>query len=289
MAATKTDIKNNNMDKTANSSVYDSASQVTPELEELREIIRYRNLVVQMVRRDILTRYKRSVLGVAWTMLNPLGTSIVLAVIFSSVFGGSDKSYPDYVLAGLIAWNFFSQTTNAAIVNLVWGGGLLNRIYIPRTVFGVSAIGTGLVNLTLSLVPLIIIMLSFSIPLSPSMLILPIPVLFLAMFSLGVGLFISSLAIYYTDVAEMYQIVLLAWFYLSPVIFRDEFLPPQVMVFIKLFNPMYHMINLFRTPIYEGRIPDLSEFLVSGLWAITAITIGWVVFSRRADEFAYRV
>jgi len=289
MAATKTDIKNNNMDKTANSSVYDSASQVTPELEELREIIRYRNLVVQMVRRDILTRYKRSVLGVAWTMLNPLGTSIELAVIFSSVFGGSDKSYPDYVLAGLIAWNFFSQTTNAAIVNLVWGGGLLNRIYIPRTVFGVSAIGTGLVNLTLSLVPLIIIMLSFSIPLSPSMLILPIPVLFLAMFSLGVGLFISSLAIYYTDVAEMYQIVLLAWFYLSPVIFRDEFLPPQVMVFIKLFNPMYHMINLFRTPIYEGRIPDLSEFLVSGLWAITAITIGWVVFSRRADEFAYRV
>ena len=277
------------MDKTANSPIYDSASQVTPELEELREIIRYRNLVVQMVRRDILTRYKRSVLGVAWTMLNPLGTSIVLAVIFSSVFGGSDKSYPVYVLAGLIAWNFFSQTTNAAIVNLVWGGGLLNRIYIPRTVFGVSAVGTGLVNLTLSLVPLIIIMLAFSIPLSPSMLILPIPILFLAMFSLGVGLFISSLAIYYSDVAEMYQIVLLAWFYLSPVIFKDEFLPPQVLVFIKLFNPMYHMINLFREPIYEGRVPDINEFLVSGLWAIITLLVGWVVFSRRADEFAYRV
>ena len=109
------------------------------------------------------------------------------------------------------------------------------------------------------------------------------------MFSLGVGLFISSLAIYYSDVAEMYQIVLLAWFYLSPVIFKDEFLPPQVLAFIKLFNPMYHLINLFRAPIYEGRIPDLNEFLVSGLWAITALLIGWVVFSRRADEFAYRV
>jgi ABC-2 type transport system permease protein len=289
MAATKPDIKNNNMDKAANSPVYDSASQVTPELEELREIIRYRNLVGQMVRRDILTRYKRSILGVAWTMLNPLGTSIVLAVIFSSVFGGSDKSYPVYVLAGLIAWNFFSQTTNAAIVNLVWGGGLLNRIYIPRTVFGVSAIGTGLVNLALSLVPLIIIMLAYSIPLPPSMLILPIPILFLAMFSLGVGLFISSLAIYYSDVAEMYQIVLLAWFYLSPVIFKDEFLPPQVLAAIKIVNPMYHLINLFRAPIYEGRIPDLTEFLVSGLWAITALLIGWIVFSRRADEFAYRV
>jgi ABC-type polysaccharide/polyol phosphate export permease len=289
MAATKPDIKNNNMDKTANSSVYDSASQVTPELEELREIIRYRNLVVQMVRRDILTRYKRSVLGVAWTMLNPLGISIVLAVVFSSVFGGADKGYPVYVLSGLIAWNFFSQTTNAAIVNLVWGGGLLNRIYIPRTVFAVSAIGTGLVNLLLSLVPLIIVMLFFNIPLTPSLLILPIPILFLAMFSLGLGLFISSLAIYYSDVAEMYQIVLMAWFYLSPVIFTDDFLPPQVLAVIKIVNPMYHLINLFRAPIYEGRIPDLTEFLVSGLWAVTALLIGWIVFSRRADEFAYRV
>jgi ABC-type polysaccharide/polyol phosphate export permease len=242
-----------------------------------------------MVRRDILTRYKRSVLGVAWTMLNPLGISIVLAVVFSSVFGGADKSYPVYVLSGLIAWNFFSQTTNAAIVNLVWGGGLLNRIYIPRTVFAVSAIGTGLVNLLLSLVPLIIVMLFFNIPLTPSLLILPIPILFLAMFSLGLGLFISSLAIYYSDVAEMYQIVLMAWFYLSPVIFTDDFLPPQVLAVIKIVNPMYHLINLFRAPIYEGRIPDLTEFLVSGLWAVTALLIGWIVFSRRADEFAYRV
>ncbi len=277
------------MDKTARSSIYDSSKQVSPELEELREIIRYRNLVNQMVRRDLLMRYKRSFLGVAWTMLNPLGTAIVLTVVFSSVFGGADKGYPVYVLSGLIAWNFFSQTTNAAIVNLVWGGGLLNRIYIPRTVFGVSAVGTGLVNLLLSLVPLIIIMLVISIPLTPSMLILPIPILFLAMFSLGVGLFISSLAIYYSDVAEMYQIVLMAWFYLSPVIFKDDFLQPQVLTIIKIVNPMYHLINLFRAPIYEGRIPDLSEFLVSGLWAITALAIGWVVFSRRADEFAYHV
>ncbi|MCJ7661513.1 MAG: hypothetical protein MUO67_20370, partial [Anaerolineales bacterium] len=85
------------MDKTARSSIYDSSKQVSPELEELREIFRYRNLVNQMVRRDLLTRYKRSVLGVAWTMLNPLGTSIVLTIVFSGVFGGADKSYPVYV------------------------------------------------------------------------------------------------------------------------------------------------------------------------------------------------
>lgn len=269
--------------------VYDSAKIGSPGLNEIREIIRYRNLVFQMVRRDILTRYKRSVLGVAWTMLNPLGTTIVLTIVFSTVFGSTDKGYPVYILSGLIAWNFFAQTTNASIVNLVWGGGLLNRIYLPKTVFGVSSIGTGLVNLLLSLVPLLAIMLVIGLTISPTMLLLPVPILFLTMFSLGVGLLVSSLAIYYTDVAEMYQIILMAWFYLSPIIYTDNFLPPQLLYWIKLLNPMYSMINLFRIPIYPGEIPDSSIFLISAGWAVASLVVGWFVFTHRADEFAYRV
>jgi len=149
------------MDNTPSTTIYDSSKQVSPALEELREIFRYRNLVSQMVRRDILTRYKRSVLGVAWTMLNPLGTAIILVLVFSNVFGISSPGYPIYVLSGIIAWNFFSQTTNAAMVNLVWGGDLLRRIYIPRTIFAVSSVGTGLVNLCLSLVPLLLFVIIF--------------------------------------------------------------------------------------------------------------------------------
>jgi ABC-2 type transport system permease protein len=270
--------------------VYDSSRRGLPALEELRNLYDYRNLILQLVRRDLLTRYKRSVLGIAWTMLTPLGTMLVLTVAFSHAFGGGEKGYPAYVLSGLMAWTFFAQTTNAAILHLVWGGDLLKRIYVPRTVFAVSATGTGIVNLLLSMVPLLIIVLLTGLPIRLSILVLPIPMLFLAMFALGLGLLISTIAIYFADVAEMYQVVLTAWMYLSPVIYHPErTLPQQYLVWVIRLNPMYHLISLFRAPIYEGRVPGLNEFLVAGGISLFTLILGWLIFSKRADEFAYLV
>lgn len=275
------------MNKTESLPVYDSSQRGLPALEELRELIRYRNLVIQTVRRNIVVRYKRSVLGIAWTMLNPLGTTLILTFVFSRVFGGP-TSYAVYVLSGLICWTFFSQATNDAMHNLIWGGGLLRRIYVPRTVFAVSSVVTGLVNIALAMVPLLLVMLVTGVTPQWSMLILPVPALFLAMFALGVGLLLSAVAIFFTDVTEMYTILLTAWFYLSPVIYKPELLPAKF-AWIVLLNPMYYMINLFRVPIFEGRIPTLQEFLVTGGIALVTLLVGWFIFSQKADEFAYRV
>ena len=276
------------METTEELQIYDSSKQVSPAVEELREIFRYRDLVIQVVKRDILTRYKRSVLGVTWTMLNPLGTMIVLAIVFSQAFG-TEISYAAYVLSGLVAWNFFQQTTNASIAHLVWGGTLLKRIYVPRTVFAFSALGTGLFNLVLSLIPLLLVMVITGVPIEPTILFLPIPILFLAMFSLGVGLLVSGLAVFYTDIAEMYLIILTAWMYLTPIIYPEEILPEQFRMLIAIFNPMYHLVGLFRAPLYYGEIPSLQEMLISGLIAVVTLIIGWFVFTRRSDEFAYRI
>src|SRR5262245_36997544 len=112
--------------------IYDSAKRGSSALEELRSIFQYRDLVYQLVRRDIVTRYKRSILGIAWTMLQPLGMMIVMTLVFSNLFQ-SIKGYPAYILSGLVSWTFFSQTTTAAIHQIVWGGTLLHRIYLPRT------------------------------------------------------------------------------------------------------------------------------------------------------------
>ncbi len=276
------------MDTPEQVQIYDSAKQASPALEELREISRYRELIIQVVRRDILTRYKRSVLGVAWTMLNPLGTMIVLAIVFSQAFG-TEISYAAYVLTGLISWNFFQQATNASVAHLIWGGSLLKRIYVPRTVFAFSALGTSLFNLILSLVPLLLVMVVTRVPIKLTILFLPIPILFLAMFSLGVGLLVSALAVFYTDVAEMYQIILTAWMYLTPVIYPVEILPYQYQVLIAIFNPMYHLVGLFRAPLYDGVIPSIQEILITGIIALITLVIGWLVFTRRSDEFAYRI
>ncbi len=268
--------------------IYDSAQRGSSSLHELRDVISYRYLIFQLVRRDILTRYKRSILGIAWTMLNPLGTMLVLTIVFSRAFG-TGPGYAALVLSGLMAWNFFSQTTNAAILHLVWGGDLLKKIYVPRTVFALSAAGTGLINLLLSIVPLLVVMLIVGVPIRFSMLLLPIPILFLTMFSLGMGLLISTIAVYFADVAEMYQVILIAWMYLSPVIYPEDRLPAEVQLWISRLNPLYHLIRLFRIPIYEGRVPELSEFLISGGIALVTLLVGWIFFTRKADEFAYRI
>lgn len=269
--------------------VYDSASQGSPAIEELLSLLKYRYLIVQLVRRDILTRYKRSALGVAWTMLNPLGTMLILTIVFSQAFGGSQQGYAAYVLSGLIAWNFFAQSTNAATLHLVWGGSLLKKIYIPRTSFAVSATGTGLINLLLSLIPLVLVMLIIRVPIRWTIVFLPIPILFLTMFALGIGLLVSTMAIYYADIAEMYQILLTAWMYLSPVIYSPEILPEAYRQWITLLNPMYYLIELFRMPIYYGQVPDIGLLLISAGISILTLILGWIFFTSKSDEFAYRV
>jgi ABC-type polysaccharide/polyol phosphate export permease len=270
--------------------VYDSTRRGSAVFEELREIFNYRNLIGQLVRRDVLTRYKRSFLGVAWTMLNPLGMMLVWTLAFSQFFKAADlPSYPSYVLSGLLAWTFFSQTTTAAMVNLVWGGGLLNRIYIPRSSFALAAMGTGLVNLSFSLVPLVVVILVTGLQLHWAFLFVPISVLVVCAFSLGVGLLISTWAVYFPDIHEMYQIILTAWMFLTPIMYPEELLPKTFRVYITMLNPMYHMVKLFRIPTYFGRFPTLVEFLVPFVIALAVLIIGWVVFAKKSDEFAYKI
>ncbi len=268
--------------------VYDSASYRVSATSELKELGKYRYLLGQLIRRDILTRYKRSVLGVAWTMLNPLGTMLILTFVFSNFFRSDVKHFPVFILSGLLVWNFFSQGANAAISGLVWGGGLLKRIYIPSTVFGVSAIGTALINLVISLVPLIIVMLVDRAPFYSSMLFLPVSILLLTSFTLGFGLFISSLAVFFPDVGEMFQVLLTAWMYLTPIIYPESLIPARFLPFYKI-NPMYWMIKMFRLPIFEGRLPHLQEFLPALAWGVGMLIIGWVYFTSKSEEYAYRV
>ncbi len=267
--------------------IYDSAAHALPALSELRELRQYRFLLFQLIRRDLVARYKRSILGVAWTMLNPLGTMLIMTLVFSNLFK-SVESYPVYILSGLIVWNFFSQGTNAAMVGLIWGGSLMQRIYLPRTIFGVSAIGTALVNLLISLIPLTLVMLITGTHISLTVLFLPVSILLLTAFTLGFGLLLSALAIYFPDVAEMYQILLTAWMYLTPIIYPEEIIPERFLGLYRL-NPMYWMVKLFRLPIYYGRIPTMTEIAPALAWAIGFLIIGWLFFTSKSDEYAYRV
>jgi len=267
---------------------YDSAQQHSASLQELSELVRYRHLIFQLVRRDIVTRYKRSILGVAWTMISPLLTMLILTVVFSQIFKGT-TAYAAYVLSGLIAWNFFAQTTNDSMDKVVWGGGLLKYVYLPRTVLPVASMAAGLVNLLLSLIPLVIILAVYQVKLGWPVLLLPLPIILIGLFSLGVALIVSTLAVYFPDVNPMYQIILMAWMYLTPVIYPWEILPQTLQNILPYINPMVPLVKLFRLAIYEGRFPIFGEVWPAIVYSVGVLIVGWVLYTRKSSEFAHYV
>jgi len=257
-------------------------------IEEFLMLLRYKDLLRLLVINGIKTRYKRSTLGIVWTLLNPLLNMAVMTFAFSALFRSTLAHYPVYILAGLLCWNFFSQTTTHAMNTLVWGGNLIKRIYLPRTIFAVAAIGNGLVNLCLALIPLIGVILVLGHPFYPTWWLLPFAILLLAMFSLGVALFMSTLAVFFTDVLDMYQVGIQAWFFLSAVMYPKTILPVQYQWYLNL-NPIYNLVELFRTPIYYGLIPGLNTILAAVIASVLSLLIGWWTFTQKADEFAYRI
>jgi ABC-type polysaccharide/polyol phosphate export permease len=267
---------------------YDSADRGSPMMGEFTELLRYRDLLRLLIGKIIKTRYKRSALGVVWAVLNPLLTMAVMTIAFSALFKGAVPNYPLYILTGLICWNFFSQTTAYAMSSLVWGGGLLRRVYIPRTIFAVASVGHGLVNLALTMLPLLVIMLFMRHAFHATWWFVPFAVLLLALFALGVALFMSTLAVFFVDVLDLYQVFLQAWFFLTPIMYPENILPAQY-AWILRFNPMHYLLELFRAPILLGSLPSAGTILAACAWTLGTLAVGWFTLARKADEFAYRL
>jgi ABC-2 type transport system permease protein len=266
---------------------YDSAGRRTGMVAELRELVRYQDLLRLLVSQLTRNRYRRSALGVLWTLLNPLISMAVLTIAFSTVFKTSAR-YPVYLLSGLVCWNFFSQTTLYSMTSLSAAGGLIKRVYVPPTIFGVAAIGNALVNFAFSLVPLVLIMAVMGQPFHATWWFVPVPVLLLAAFTLGMTLLLSTLAVFFADVVDMFGLLLQSWFFLTPVMYPLDILPPTSRPLMML-NPMYHLIEVFRAPVIDGRLPDLDHLLWGAGWAGVTLLLGWFTITRKAREFAYRI
>ncbi len=266
--------------------VYDSARQRPRWIEEGVNLWRYRGLVHELVIRDIKVRYKRSVLGILWTMLAPLLNMIALTLVFSALLKSSIQNYPVYFMAGSIFWTFFAQTTSTATSQTLASNELAKRMFVPRSVFIASALGGGLVNLVLSLVPLVLILVVTGFPLHPTWAFLPVSVLIGALFTAGVSLVLFTVASRFADIKEMYLVIVQTWFFLTPIVYHPSIVPGRYR-FILALNPMYFLIRTFRTPIYEGTVPSATLLGGSFLMSALVLVTGWVFFCHRRDDMAY--
>ena len=267
---------------------YDSAQRPPLFVDELVQLLRYRDLVYLMIGNILKNRYKRSMLGIFWMLLNPLLQTIVLAVAFGAMFKSALPHYPVYLLSGLLAWSFMTQTTQYAMGVMATGSGLLKRIYIPRATYVVAVVGNGLVNFLVSILPLALIVWFLDHPVSASWLLLPVCILILAVFTLGLALLLSTASVFFNNSIDIYQILVHAGFFLTPIMYPPSVLPEALKGWMIL-NPFFLLIQLFRTPIYNNTIPDVSLICGGATLAAVTLLVGWTVFTRQADHLAYRL
>lgn len=259
------------------------------------EALRYRDLVRALVSRDLKVRYRRSTLGFVWTMLQPLLMMLVLRTVFSKVFQEKVdnttevlNNFPVYALAGILFWNFFSQSIVASMNSLRGNAQLLQKLPVPKAVFPIATVLSGVLNLLFALVPLFLILLVTHHPLTPALFFLPVSILLAAVFTLGAGLLLSPLAVFFSDTVELIGVLLTLLFYLTPIFYPKSIVPLR-MRWIVRFNPIRSILEVFRDPIYYGKVPPLSHLAVSLTITVLAFALGAYVFRRSSDRIPFYV
>lgn len=251
---------------------------------------KYNFLLQQLVSRDFKVKYKRSVLGVFWSLLYPVLMMAVMAIVFSNVFKFSTPgiSYLAYLQIGLTYFNYFSEASNLAMSSVVSNFGLINKVYLPKYIFPFSKCVFVGINFLLTLIPLYAVIIFTGTGLCWWHLLLPFSFLCLFMFTIGMGFILSTIAVFLRDMFYIYGIVLTIWTYLTPIMYDIKILNPTFAFFLK-FNPLYQYINFARTIILYHECPTIGQFAGCFVSALVVFIIGIIIFKKKQDKFIYYV
>lgn len=258
---------------------------------------RYSFLMSQLISRDFKVKYKRSVLGVLWSILQPILMMTVMAIVFSQMFKFKVEgiNYLVYLMTGIIMFNYFSDATNNAMVSVVYNFGLINKVYIPKYIFPIAKCLFSGINFVLTLIPwFAIILLSYfglgeyTCHLNIWYILIPYIFVCLFLFSLGIGMILSCVSVFLRDMFYIYSIILTIWNYLTPVFYSIEILPENLQSIFKL-NPLYLYITGVRSIVLAGERPSLIQLGSMALVSVITLLIGLVVFRKKQDKFIYYV
>ncbi|MBN1890363.1 MAG: ABC transporter permease [Thermoflexales bacterium] len=275
-------------------------------LTNLAELWRYRELIQNLVVRDLRARYKNSVLGIAWSWVNPLLMMIVFTVVFNVLTGQVEglPYYPMFILSGILPWNFFSASVTGAIGSIVGNGHLIKKVYFPREVLPVSIVLANMVNFLIALPVFFVLALLFGLQLSPWLALLPVVLITQVMFSIGIGLILATLNVFYRDTQIIMEVIMLAWFFLTPIFWDVAILPDSKVIggivlpvqrLVYILNPMASIVNAYRDILYRGGIYGASfqpamDFLSRTIvTAFVCMLLGYAVFHRYSYTFGEEV
>jgi ABC-type polysaccharide/polyol phosphate export permease len=260
-----------------------------------RELWAYRDLLLNLVQRDLAVRYRRSALGFLWSFLNPLLMMLVFSVVFQVVRPLSVRNYALFVLTGLLAWNFLAGSLSGAARSITGSANLIDKVYFPREVLPISVVLSNLVNFILSLAVFIPLALLLGAQLSPWTLALPVIIGVQVILVTGLALLLAAVNVFYRDTELVLDVGLTAWFFLTPIFYELELLPKSVLGFsvdvwrlVYTLNPMATLVTDYRyILLYE--YPVIRHTLISFATGVALLVVGWWVFRRCAPAFAEEV
>ncbi|MDD2518484.1 MAG: ABC transporter permease [Bacilli bacterium] len=251
---------------------------------------KYKFLLQQLVSRDFKVKYKRSVLGILWSLLNPILMMAVLAIVFTNIFKFSmpGVNYLVYLISGLVLFNYFSEASNLAMSSIVGNFTLINKVYIPKYIFPLSKCLFVGINFLLTLIPLYIVIIVTGTDLNIYHFLLPYAYICLFMFTLGMGLILATISVFLRDMFYIYGIIVMMWTYLTPIMYDISMIPAQFQTIFKL-NPLYQFINFARSIILYGQMPTLGQWAGCGVSAVVVLIFGIYIFRKKQDKFIYYV
>jgi len=254
----------------------------------IQTYMKFQPLLKELVARDIKIKYRRSVLGVFWTLLNPLCMMAVLSVVYSNLFKFSVDNFPLYLLTGQLAFNFFSESTTSAMGAIIGNAALIKKVYMPKYLFVVSRIVSSAINLGASFCALIVVMAVTRSELHWTVLFSWFPLIFLIVFSVGVGLMLAALTVKFRDIMHLYSVFITALMYLTPVIYPMNILPGWLAKIVMI-NPITNIIMMFRDTIMYGSLPTPTHVAIAVVESVVMLAIGMYVFYKNQDEFILNI
>lgn len=254
----------------------------------IQNFLKFQPLLRELVARDIKIKYRRSVLGVLWTLLNPLCMMIVLSIVFSNLFKFDIENFPLYLLSGQVIFNFFSDATTNSMTAIINNAALIKKVYVPKYLFVLSRVFSSFINLMASFTAMILVMLATRTELHLTVVLAVVPLFLIVFFSLGVGLILSAITVKFRDIMHLYSVFITVLMYLTPVIYPLSMLPGWVKCIVML-NPITNILTMFRNVMFYNILPDWSSILVGVVETIVVVLIGLKVFYKYQDQFILNV
>ncbi|MGN1319668.1 MAG: ABC transporter permease [Acutalibacteraceae bacterium] len=247
---------------------------------------RFFPLLKNLVSKDFKIKYRRSALGVAWSVLNPLLTMIVLTQVFSMLLRIQVENFATYYIVGSALWTFFSEATSSSLSCILSSGALIRKVYIPKYIFPLEKCLFSLVNFSFSLVAVLLVMFIQGVYPTWTALLFPIPVFYCFIFVCGMCLFLSAVTVYFRDVEHLYGVLLTMWIYLTPLLYPISLLDghPYIQKVVMI-NPLTHYVQYFRNVVMYGVIPGLKENLLCLAMSLVVFAFGVLVFKKAEGKF----